>query len=109
MTLPEFREEYESVRIGPKILAYVQEVVSGIVRGGRYDPQIYAGSANWGDAEDDVLQGVVTEILIQEGQLDFLMATAATLDDFRNLLTRQVRRYLARRRRRSVIDNLLDR
>jgi hypothetical protein len=107
MTLGELRDEYRATRIGPKILAEVSGVVRQVVR--RYDPEVYAGSASWDDGEEDVVQSVVEDLLLREAQLDYLMATALRLEDFRNLLRFQVRRYMARTRRRSVIDNLLDR
>jgi AraC-like DNA-binding protein len=107
MTLAELREEYRSDRVGPKILNEVRSLVRDVVH--RYDPQVYGGASSWDDAEDDIVQSVVVDLLLREGQLDYLMATAAELSDFRNLLRFQVKRYLARKRRRSVIDNLLDR
>jgi hypothetical protein len=107
VTLAELREEYLSIRIGPKILEQVSRVVHVVVR--RYDPQIYGRAASWDDAEEDVVQSVVLDLLLGEGQIDYLMGTALELSDFRNLLNFQVRRYLARQRQRSVIDNLLDR
>lgn len=106
-TLDQLREEYRAERIGTAILDEVRRAVRGVVR--RYDPSTYGGSASWDDAEEDVIQGVVVDLLLAEGQLDYMMATALTLDDFRNLLRFQVRRYLARNRRRTVVDNLLDR
>ena len=107
MTLGDLRDEYGRVRIGPKILGEVKGIVGQVI--GRYDPEVYGGSASWEDAEEDVVQGVVEDLLLREGQLDYLMATSLRVEDFRNLLRFQVRRYLARKRRRSVIDNLLDR
>ena len=108
MSLEDLRGEYVSTeRIGPKILNEVRRVVHGLIR--RYNPEIYGGAANWEDAEEDVVQGVVTELLLAEGQLDYLMTTCTHMEDFDRLLARQVRRYLARGRRRNVIDNLLDR
>lgn len=109
MTLAELREEYlnPSMRIGPKIDSQVRDIVHSVAR--RYDPEIYGQAANWDDAEEDLVQSVELVLLLEEGQLDYLMATAVELEDFRNLLRRQVRRYLARQRKRSVIDNLLDR
>ncbi len=106
-TLDELREEYRAERIGPAILDEVRRAVHDVVR--RYDPAIYGGSASWDHAEEDVTQGVVVDLLLAEGQLDYIMATALTLDDVRNLLRFQVRRYLTRNRRRTVVDNLLDR
>lgn len=101
------RQEYRQSRIGPEILAETRRVVHQVVR--RFDPEIYGGAATWDDAEEDVVQAVVLDLLLAEGQIDYLMATAVRLDDFRNLLRFQVRRYLARTRRRTVVDNLLDR
>jgi hypothetical protein len=107
MTLAELRDEYIALRIGPKILAEVRQTVHGVVR--RYDPQIYGRAASWDDAEEDIVQSVVLDLLLSEGQLDYLMSTAVTLDDFQRLLRFQMKRYLARQRRRTIIDNLLDR
>lgn len=107
MTLGELRQEYASVRIGPVILQEVRRVVAGLIR--QYDPQVYAGAADWVDVEDDIVQSVVVDLLLAEGQLDYLMAVSKELRDFRSLLRYQVKRYLARQRRRSIIDNLLDR
>ena len=109
MTMEELRAEYSAVRIGPLILHEVRTNLSRLVRMGGYDPEVYAGSKSWDDAEEDVLQAIVVQILLEEGQLDYIMATSSTLIDFHNLLARQVRRYLARTRQRSVVDNLLDR
>ncbi len=89
------------------MLAEVSRAVRSVTP--RYDPTIYAGAASWEGAEEDVVQGVVTDLLLGEGQLDYMMATALTIDDVRNLLRFQIRRYLARNRRRTVVDNLLDR
>lgn len=107
MTLVELRVEYGSARIGPKILAEVQLAVHQICR--RYDPEVYARAASWDDAEEDLVQSVVLDLLIGEGQIDYLMARSVELSDFQNLLRFQVRRYLARQRQRSVVDNVLDR
>src|SRR5436853_4069938 len=107
MTLAELRDEYRSVRIGPKILGEVRAVVQRVVR--RYDSQVYGRAASWADAEEDIVQSVILYVLLREGQLDYLMSTAQELGEFEALLTFQVRRYLARQRRRTVIDNLLDR
>jgi hypothetical protein len=48
-------------------------------------------------------------VLIEQGQLDYAMLVAADHQHFRRLLARQVRHHLAKRRRRSIVDNLLDR
>jgi DNA-directed RNA polymerase specialized sigma24 family protein len=99
--------EFAKALLGPRILAEVERAVDLVVR--RYDPVIYAGTPDWGQARDDLVQDVVTTILLGEHQLDYLFQVASGLDDFRALLYRQVRRLLARRRQRTVIDNLIDR
>ena len=90
MTMEELRAEYSAVRIGPLILHEVRTNLSRLVRMGGYDPEVYAGSKSWDDAEEDVLQAIVVQILLEEGQLDYIMATSSTLIDFHNLLDRSV-------------------
>ena len=106
-TWSDIQAEYEADRVGLEILAEVERAVGLAVR--RYDPTIYAKASSWDDARDDLVQDVVVKVLLEEGQLEYLMTVSRGLDDFRALLFRQVRRLLARRRQRSVIDNLLDR
>jgi hypothetical protein len=107
MTIEELRAEYAGDVIGGLILQEVERVVHSLAS--RYPPEIYARAASWDDAEADVVQGFVLEVLIGEHQLDYVMATALTLEDFRKLLAFQARRYLVRSRQRTIIDNLLDR
>jgi hypothetical protein len=75
----------------------------------RYNAAIYSDIGNWRHGFDDLVQDVVTESLLGEGQARYVIDTAATIEDFRRLLAFQVRRRLARRRTRTVVDNLLDR
>jgi DNA-directed RNA polymerase specialized sigma24 family protein len=107
MTWEELREEYGRERIGPLIYGEVMGISASV--SSHYDPTIYSGQSSWSDARDDLAQEVVTRVLLEEGQLDYLMLVCQSVDDFRALLNRQVRRLLARRRQRTVIDNLLDR
>jgi hypothetical protein len=104
---PELQGEFSDFTIGPLILSEVERAVDMAIR--RHDPLIYGGAASWSDARDDLVQDVVATVLLTERQLDYMMQTAASLDDFRALTFRQVRRLLARRRQRTVIDNLLER
>jgi hypothetical protein len=102
------RREYQRERIGRSILAEVERAVDLATR--RYDPVVYGGGApTWAQARDDLIQEVVATVLLAEGQIDYLMQVSNTLDDFRALLFRQTRRLLARRRQRTVIDNLVER
>jgi hypothetical protein len=63
----------------------------------------------WADGIDDLIQDVVVNALIRDRQAEYLMDRSATMDDFRRLLAVQVRHVLARRRRRTVVDQLLER
>lgn len=107
MTLLELTEEYQAQGIGARILDEIRILASRVVS--NYSPQVYADVSGWNEGLDDLVQEFVTTVLLEEGQLDYTMLHASDLDHFRRLLTRQLRHLLARRRRRTVIDNLLDR
>jgi len=107
MTLEEARAEYERETIGPLIHGELVTLVRRTVR--RYDPRVYAGVADWSDGIDDLVQEVVVERLLREGQLAYAMTVAVDDAHWRRLMVRQIRRSLARRRERTVVDNLLDR
>ncbi|MEP1124743.1 MAG: hypothetical protein ABJH68_12735 [Ilumatobacter sp.] len=99
--------EFESVGIGPIMLAEVREIAYFLVP--RYNASVYSEIGNWRHGFDDLVQDVVTHWLLGDGQARYLVETSKTIKDFRRLLTRQVKRCLARRRTRTVIDNVLDR
>ncbi len=107
MTLAELVDEYRQVGIGPRILLQVREVVRAVARG--YDPTIYGASAGWDEGLDDLVQEFGLEVLVGQGQLDYAILMATDHQHFRRLLARQVRYLLARRRRRTIVDNLIDR
>jgi hypothetical protein len=107
MSWSALQSEFAEATVGPLILGEVERAVEIAIR--RHDPVIYAGASDWSEARHDLVQDVVLTVLLEERQLDYLMQTATTLDDFRALLFRQIRRLLARRRQRTVIDNLLER
>ena len=108
MTLRDLRLEYERETIGPAILEEVRRVCAAQAR--RYPPAVYARSHSWsGDAVDELVQDVMVERLLGEQQLAYLFDAAADLSHWRALLTRQVKITLARRRVRTVVDNLLER
>ena len=108
MSFADLRSEYEREVIGFAILAEVRRACSSRAR--RYPPAVYARSATWNDdAVDDLVQDVITHRLLGERQLDYLFDVGRTIDTWRALLDRQVRITLARRRVRTVVDNLLDR
>lgn len=108
MRFSDLRHEYEREVIGFSILAEVRRACASRAR--RYPPAVYARSATWNeDAIDDLVQDVITHRLLGERQLDYLFDVGRTIDAWRALLDRQVRITLARRRVRTVVDNLLDR
>lgn len=107
MNLDDLRAEFERETIGHEWLAAVRSVCRTVVR--RYPPEIYASSPKWADSLDDLVQDVVTNALLRDGQAQYLMDVCETTTDFQRLLARQVAHVLARNRRRTVIDQLLDR
>ena len=108
MTLRNLRREYETSTIGTAILEEIRRACASQAR--RYPPAVYARSHSWGgDAVDELLQDVVAERLLGEHQLAYLFDAAADLSHWRALLNRQVKITLARRRVRTVVDNLLER
>lgn len=109
MTFGELRAEYERERIGSLILERVRAVVSRTAQ--RYPPAVYAEVAGvWDDDNLGVLiQDFVVRSLLDQGQLDYTMSVATSLADFDALTARQVRRHLRQGRRRTVVDNLVER
>jgi DNA-binding transcriptional MerR regulator len=109
MTFGELRAEYERERIGPLILAGVDEIVRRVAR--RYPPALYAEVAHEWDEDtfEALVQEFVTDTLLGAGQLDYTMSVAIELADFERLTGRQLRRHLREHRRRTVVDNLMDR
>jgi DNA-directed RNA polymerase specialized sigma24 family protein len=99
--------EYRSVGIGPLLYREVRDLVGGVVRS--YDPIVYGHVWRWEEAIDDLVQEFCVEVLIGQGQLDYALLIAGDHRHFRRLLARQIRHLLARRRRRTIVDNLLDR
>ena len=108
MTLHELKAEYQSVRIGPRIWALVLEMTGAIAW--RYPPRVYNHGEPWSDESvQDLAQQVVLDRLLGEAQLEYLFDQATSLESWRRLLSLQVRRTLAHRRRKTVVDRLLAR
>lgn len=112
MTFDDLRHEYQRVRIGETILTRVQSLVRQVAQ--KYPPAVYSEIAPvGGDWTDEALEALsqdfITRSLLTDGQLDYTLAQAATLLDFDRLTRFQLRRYMRDIRRRTVIDNLLDR
>lgn len=104
----ELRREYEEERIGPLIWALAVELSGRIGR--RYRPAEYNQGAPWNDASvEELAQQTATELLIGEGQIDYIFTVADSTEDVRRLLTRNIKRALWRRRSATVIDRLMGR
>lgn len=105
---PLFAEAAAS-RIGPLWLAEIRKACAGVAR--HFDPGVYGvAEGSWTAGEiDELVQDVTTEQLLRQAQLDYILDVASSIDDVRRLLRHQARRVLVRRRRRTVVDQLLDR
>ena len=101
--------EAASQRIGQRWLDEVRTACTEVTR--RYDPAVYAVAERvWSDGEiDELVQDVTVEQLLHQGQLAYILDVSRSIDDVRRLLRFRVRRELARRRRRTVVDRLLAR
>lgn len=104
----ELRREYEEERIGPLLWALTVEL-AGMV-GRRYRPAEYNQGARWDNASvEELAQETAAELLIGEGQIDYIFTVADSTEDVRRLLTRNVKRALWRRRSATVVDRLMGR
>ena len=101
--------EAASQRIGQRWLDEVRMASIEVTR--RFDPAVYAVAERvWSKGEiDELVQDVTVEQLLRQGQLDYILDVSQSIDDVRRLLRFRVRRELARRRRRTVVDRLLAR
>jgi len=107
LTWQDIRREYDADVIGPLILDEARRSVVSVSR--HYDPKVYGHTANWADAIDDTVQQLVVDLLIGDGQIDYMMSVSRDMGGFRGLMSLQVRRLLARSRTRTVVDNLIER
>lgn len=110
MTEPELDrllDEAIARQIGPLWLAEIRDACSAVAR--HFDPGVYGvAERSWTTGEiDELVQDLTTEQLLRQGQLDYIIDVATSADDVRRLLRHQARRALVRRRRRTVIDQLL--
>ncbi len=97
--------------IGELAFAEVQDIVRSILYSAEWIDRapMYVGQGSWDGALDDVIQTVVLDELLAQGQYKYAIETARHLDDLRGLIGGRVHRCLKRMRARSVIDVLLDR
>ncbi len=107
--LDELTAEAQLERIGPLWLAEVRQACQEVSR--RFDAVVYAVvERTWTRSEiEELVQDVTAEQLLRQGQLRYILDVAASAEEARRLLRHQVRRALVRRRRRTVVDQLLTR
>ena len=92
--------------VGPLIHARATEIVARVAS--RYPPGVYARVGHWDeDALEDVAQDVLAELL--DGHLATIFDYARTIAGFDHSVVEVVRDVLSARRKRTVIDNLIDR
>ena len=102
------RREHETETIGPLIWGLTVEL-AGMV-GRRYRPAEYNEGTTWdADSIEELAQQTAVELLIGEGQIDYIFTVADSTEDVRRLLTRNVKRTLWRRRSTTVVDRLMER
>lgn len=99
--------EFRRRGVGPLMMDEVREIAYLLVP--KYNAAVYSEVGNWRHGFDDLVQDVAADSLLGERQAAYLIETANSINEFRRLLTFQVKRRLARRRTRTVIDNLLGR
>lgn len=99
--------EYRDRGIGPRMLAEVTRTTRLLAP--RYVATVYSEIGNWRHGLDDLVQDVITNALLRDGQAEYIVDQSLDINEFRRILAFQVKRVLARRRQRTVIDNLLAR
>lgn len=110
MNYEALREECERERIGPLLWSLLFEVAGRVSR--KYPPGLYNEGEAWTDEScTDLAQEVALVRLLEENQLEYVLATAdqspgERYEALAKLLAFQVRRVLGHRRRRTVIDRL---
>ena len=76
--------------------------------GRRYRPAEYNRGAAWDDDSiEELAQETAVELLVGEGQIDYIFTVADSTEDVRRLLARNVKRALWRRRSSTVVDRLM--
>lgn len=101
-------DEHHSVVIGRLWLNLVEDVVQAVTP--RYPPSVYSETGEWNPhTRENLVQDVVIHQLLEQHQLNYIVNASTSTPMAIALLHRLVRRTLAHNRRRTVIDNILDR
>jgi hypothetical protein len=101
-------DEYARETVGELWLDEVSRAVRTVAP--KYPPSVYTETGAWGaDEFENLVQDVVVHHLLEDGQLAYIVDTATDISAARALIHRTVARSLARGRRRTIVDNLLER
>ena len=104
----ELETEHQEQRIGPLIYEIARRSVERLLSG--RDLSVYAEvETSVSDAALDVTQSFVERVLLGEGQIDYIFTVARDEGAVERLIRHHARRYLARTRKRTVIDNIFGR
>ena len=104
----ELCREYETETIGEQIWELLLEITASVAR--RYLPDVYNRGEGWATGSyEELAQDVAVDLLLAEDQIHYIFDVAQGIEDVRRLLVRQVKRALYRRRRLTVVDQLLAR
>lgn len=108
MTFDDLKSEFDDYLIGPLIYGIVQELSRRIAH--KYPEAIYNGGLSWDPQSiDDLSQEVVLNQLLGQKQIHYIFDNAISTESVRRLLTSQIKRALAARRKATPIDRLLRR
>jgi hypothetical protein len=108
MNFSQLHAEYSSQLIGEGIYEIVRELAGKIAR--KYPESVYNDGLSWdSQSVDDVCQEVVLNQLLGQKQIHYIFDNATSIESVRRLLTAQIKRALATRRKKSPIDRLLKR
>ena len=108
MTYQDLLDECRRDRIGGQLWGLLLEVAERVAR--RYPPEPYNDGQPWSEeAIRDLALDVALQRLLDEHQLEFVLAKAPDKDSLSRLLALQVRRVLSHRRSTTVVDRLVSR
>jgi len=108
MSFTDLCNEYEKELIGAGIYEIVRELSGKIAY--KYSETTYNSGLSWDSQSiDDVCQEVVLNQLLGQKQIHYIFDNATSIESVRRLLTRQIKRALLMRRKKSPIDRLLKR
>ena len=103
------KSEHLQVRLGRLWLGLVRSVAKGICA--RYPGREYgAVSPSWGEDDvDDLVSEVVLKRLLEQGQIEYIVAASTSVDAARGLVGMHVKQVLASRRVPTQADRVADR